>query len=419
MKLPSWLPPSPRSLIGSLIVTVFLCALAVIVWNLHRLQQNQIHAYQALAGNLSETAMNFIIEKQSGNMFEFMAVLSQVPNVQYLAYWVGTQRVLQAGNSSVLNPQKVALPGESETGIRDGRFLYFNRRLSQHEAVLKSPGHFQIVFSLRDFLNIKSNILAAAVFSALVLLVLVIVLVQLNRVKEQLDASQKRKALMISAISHDANNNLEVINTKLVNQLLALKRNLPIEDLAGNLDMVKSNAETLKQILENLSDYERLEERKAELERMDLNVLLKTACRSVADIAERRRQKVNVEIGPGECWVRVDRMLFPRVVMNLLLNAFKFSPEGSTVELRVETAPERVRLLVRDAGSGIPAADREKIFEPYVRLQKTVKGTGLGLTNARQFMRLMGGDLTLVATEVGKGTTFALNIQRNVPRQPL
>jgi signal transduction histidine kinase len=302
------------------------------------------------------------------------------------------------------------MPEESRDGTRDGAFLYFYLPLPQHEAVLKTQGHFQVVFSLREFLATKRNILFAAGLSALVLSVLVVVLVQLHRVQDWLRATQQQKSRMISTISHDTNHYLTVIRLKLENLLVRARQTKPIEDLEGQLVMAKDNTESLAQLLDNLSTYERITETTFVLEPLELTALLEYECRSLEDTAGRRGQKVQYAWSVSPCTVLADRMQLRRVVQNLLRNAMKFSPEASNLRCVLSADAAQVRVRISDEGCGIPAEAWERVFQPYVRLQNTIKGTGLGLAIARELMRKMHGELTIVDSVPGAGTTFELTM---------
>jgi two-component system sensor histidine kinase KdpD len=97
------------------------------------------------------------------------------------------------------------------------------------------------------------------------------------------------------------------------------------------------------------------------------------------------------------------------VLANLVDNAIVHGPEGGAIEIVTSVEAGRVRLAVADEGSGVPAGDRERIFEPYVRLTERTAGTGLGLHLARQLARAMGGDVMLEPAG-GPGTTFVLEL---------
>jgi two-component system OmpR family sensor kinase len=95
--------------------------------------------------------------------------------------------------------------------------------------------------------------------------------------------------------------------------------------------------------------------------------------------------------------VRGDEELLRRMVMNLLDNAVRYGPEGSDVRVRVSSSDRLVTLTVEDSGPGIPEADRERVFERFVRLEtaRTAAGGGLGLPIARWIAEQHHGSLQL------------------------
>ena len=100
-----------------------------------------------------------------------------------------------------------------------------------------------------------------------------------------------------------------------------------------------------------------------------------------------------------------------RALTHLLDNALKFTTEGS-VKLLVNVDMEKMQAIytVEDTGSGIEAADAERIFEPYVKLNQYFDGEGVGLTVARNVARRLGGELTLDAAYAGPGARFVLEL---------
>jgi PAS domain S-box-containing protein len=112
--------------------------------------------------------------------------------------------------------------------------------------------------------------------------------------------------------------------------------------------------------------------------------------------------------------VAVDALKLRRVLLNLIENAIKYSPEGGAVVVRVEAAESgALRVHVDDKGLGIPRGEHERIFEKFYRvdplLARGVGGTGLGLYICRELVQRMGGEIE-VESEPGKGSTFTVEL---------
>jgi two-component system phosphate regulon sensor histidine kinase PhoR len=123
---------------------------------------------------------------------------------------------------------------------------------------------------------------------------------------------------------------------------------------------------------------------------------------------------LSLEPSPGELpGVDVDPTKLRRVLLNLLENAIKYSPEGGPVVVRVDADNGRVRLSVQDEGLGIPRGEQERIFEKFYRadpqLARGVGGSGLGLYICRELVQRMGGELE-VESEPGRGSTFTVEL---------
>ena len=111
--------------------------------------------------------------------------------------------------------------------------------------------------------------------------------------------------------------------------------------------------------------------------------------------------------------VRADEEKLRQILVNLITNALKFTDTGGSVELSHRTIGTRAEIAVRDTGLGIPAANIDLIFEPFVQVGRTLSsasdGIGLGLAISRELARAMNGDLT-VSSAIGKGSTFVVSL---------
>jgi signal transduction histidine kinase len=116
----------------------------------------------------------------------------------------------------------------------------------------------------------------------------------------------------------------------------------------------------------------------------------------------------------GEVAVAADAERFQQVLLNLITNAIKFTPSGGSVGVACDSGASTVRFQVQDTGVGVRPVDVERVFEPFVQIDRhltaaTQQGVGLGLSISRELARAMGGDLTLESAE-GVGSTFTLTL---------
>jgi signal transduction histidine kinase len=103
-----------------------------------------------------------------------------------------------------------------------------------------------------------------------------------------------------------------------------------------------------------------------------------------------------------------------QIVLNLLANAIKFTPQGGRITLVSELEPDGVAIRVSDTGRGIPADMLDAVFQPFIQIRSKgtiANGTGLGLPISQRLANAMGGSLT-AASEIGRGSTFTLRLRR-------
>ena len=142
---------------------------------------------------------------------------------------------------------------------------------------------------------------------------------------------------------------------------------------------------------------------------VDLRKVIAAACAVVAPSLERRALELDVDV-PGEPTPFLgDRDMLERVVINLVSNAVKFTPEGGHVAVRLLVGPEHVVIEVADTGIGIPLQEQEQLFTRFFRSslaqEHAIPGSGLGLSIAHAIVEQHGGSMA-VESEPGAGTTF-------------
>jgi len=135
----------------------------------------------------------------------------------------------------------------------------------------------------------------------------------------------------------------------------------------------------------------------------------------VRERAQRRDIRLACTVDDHLGTIRADERKVKQVLLNLLSNALKFTPEGGSIDVRASGFDDRVEVAVRDTGVGIAPQDQEAVFEEFKQVGANaakVEGTGLGLAISRKFIELHGGRLWL-QSEVGKGSTFTFSLPRS------
>jgi CheY-like chemotaxis protein len=172
-----------------------------------------------------------------------------------------------------------------------------------------------------------------------------------------------------------------------------------------------SSGKHLLELLNEILDLSKVEAGKMELELSTFSIrgALEYGISLVRERASVHHIELLLEVGPDLDTIEADELRFKQVVLNLLTNAVKFTPDGGSVSVRAMKEAAELVVEVTDTGIGVPPEDRERIFESFHqggRGAPKEEGTGLGLTLSRRIVELLDGRLWLTS-EVGEGSTFA------------
>jgi two-component system phosphate regulon sensor histidine kinase PhoR len=192
--------------------------------------------------------------------------------------------------------------------------------------------------------------------------------------------------------------------------------NVALEDRLKRelLEMIDAESQRLARILDEILVAARADAGQIDLEMRGTDVV-ELASEVIALQRSRAPSEIAFRLDAGADVPRAvcDPVKLRQVLVNLLDNAVKYSPEGGTIALRVEEAGHRVRLSVSDQGIGIAPAEHERIFEKFYRLDpqlsRGVGGTGLGLYISREFITRMNGAIW-VESGPGEGSTFYVEL---------
>jgi signal transduction histidine kinase len=148
---------------------------------------------------------------------------------------------------------------------------------------------------------------------------------------------------------------------------------------------------------------------------VSIESVLKFVSEMTGPLLEAKRMRFETRGCTSDLAVHADIEKLRQILLNLLSNAIKFTEEGGAIAIECQSDARTVQLRVEDTGVGIAADQQEKIFEPFVqvdrRLNRPMEGTGLGLAISRELAHGMGGELT-VESRPGQGSTFTLSLPR-------
>ena len=148
-------------------------------------------------------------------------------------------------------------------------------------------------------------------------------------------------------------------------------------------------------------------------ERVDLVALIEKKMEDLSEYAIAHNVKINFFRPEKPIFLNLPRETFEDVIENLLTNAIDAMPEGGIVEVWIEREKGKINVYFKDNGTGIPRELQSKIFDPFFTTKK--KGSGLGLYNVKQILKGLGGDIELVESIPGKGTTFKIYLPEVIP----
>jgi PAS domain S-box-containing protein len=227
------------------------------------------------------------------------------------------------------------------------------------------------------------------------------------------------KERFISVVSHEFRTPLAVIisSTELVHRFY---EQMPRERQLEHLQVVLIQSEFMVELLDNLLTVNKARSGKLEFNptTLNLNGFCQTTLERMRALDKSKHEFVFTTEGDLSKVV-LDTKLLQHILVNLLSNAAKYSPEGGQVWLEAKRLNDEVELRVSDRGIGIPAEGLTRLFEPFYRANNTgeIGGTGLGLTIVKESVDLHKGTITCEST-VGVGTTFAVRLPA-APAQPV
>jgi PAS domain S-box-containing protein len=230
---------------------------------------------------------------------------------------------------------------------------------------------------------------------------------------EAMEEQGRRVTEFLAMLAHELRNPLAPIRNAV--SILALTRDVSPE-VAWCREVIERQAGHLSRLVDDLLDVSRVTRGKLHIngEPMDVNVAVQRAVEAARPLIERRRQSLEVRVGATPIVVNGDLTRLTQVVLNLLNNAAKYTHEGGSIVVAVETEGQDAVVSVSDNGLGIPPDLLERVFDLFAQGERTLDraegGLGIGLTLARRIVLLHGGSIRAESEGAGKGSKFSVRL---------
>ena len=231
----------------------------------------------------------------------------------------------------------------------------------------------------------------------------------------QLEIASQHKSEFLANMSHELRTPLNAIIgfSEVLGERLFGEMNDKQAEYVGD---ITESGKHLLSLINDILDLSKIEAGRMELDatEFDLAAAVDNTLTLVRERAQRRGITLRCAVDERVSTVQADERKVKQVLLNLLSNALKFTPEGGAIDVRLKAADDQVEISVTDTGIGIAPGDLEAVFEEFRQVgtaSKKTEGTGLGLAISRKFIELHGGKIW-VTSEVGAGSTFAFTLPR-------
>lgn len=237
---------------------------------------------------------------------------------------------------------------------------------------------------------------------------------------EVLQESEKTKSEFFANISHEFKTPINVIYSSV--QLLNLYKNKNDREFMGYYlkykNNIKQNCLRSFKLIDNIIDASRINKGNYEANFNNINIveLVEKITNSITPYVEIKNIMVIFDTNIEELIIKCDVYMVERIILNLLSNAIKFTPKNGKIIVSVNDKENEVEIRVRDTGIGIPKEMKDKIFNKFTQVDKSLnrskEGSGIGLSLVKSLVDLLNGKIYL-NTEYKNGSEFVLNLPKD------
>lgn len=235
---------------------------------------------------------------------------------------------------------------------------------------------------------------------------------ELKSLNAQLSAADRRKDEFLATLSHELRNPLAPMRSAL--DIFKLK----LGETADNrlLHVFDRQLRHLTRLIDDLMEISRITQGRMQLQRapVELSALVRSAAQDMSETMRAARHSLHLFVDEGPVMVDGDATRLAQVVVNLLTNAAKYTPDGGDIELHLSCDNGMAEIRVRDNGIGIPASALGTVFDMFSQLEPALDrakgGLGIGLALVRGIVELHGGRIRAESDGPHKGSTFVASL---------
>ncbi|TXT57233.1 MAG: putative Histidine kinase [Promethearchaeota archaeon] len=200
--------------------------------------------------------------------------------------------------------------------------------------------------------------------------------------------------------------------------LLNMYQDLYNEDVRNLIEIIKSSANRLKNLVNKFIDISLIESEKLSLtkENLDIGKLIVNCAEDLNYLAKKRDLSLDVDIN-DKYWIKIDKNKMIRVLKNLILNAIQNTPSEGNITIRVNKENSVLEILIKDTGVGFTESEKQKIFQKFGKIERygkgldvDIEGPGLGLFLSKQIIEMHGGTISVKSRGRNMGSTFKIRL---------
>jgi signal transduction histidine kinase len=249
----------------------------------------------------------------------------------------------------------------------------------------------------------------------------------LTQLNDTLEARVSERTVELERSARQKDEFLAILAHELRNPLMPLRAGLdlikrhPGQPASGKtIGIMDQQLSHMVRLIDDLVDVSRISRGLPKLNKapLDLRTLVESTVESVRPLFERKGQAFSLT-SEGEINADADAIRVAQILINLLTNASKFTPDGGRITVTLADEEDRAVIRVSDTGSGIPSEKLDEVFGMFVRVERpgvsAQSGLGIGLALARRLAEMHGGTLTATSAGEGRGSVFTLSLPSRPP----